>query len=121
MYAPAPQVLPLPGAAAAAGAAADGPSLRWQAWKSTVDLAEDRTSDRRLQTLTYACAVALVVAVMLLVLCPSFVARARISRFEAPQPNLLRVLLWAVGAGLVVAVAPIAMRRQRAAAAAAAC
>mgnify|MGYP006889439973 CR=1 FL=1 len=88
--------------------------LRWKTWQTAVDAAEDRPSDvRRIGGVTCAAVTGVAVAALLLVACPIFVAKPRVSRFEAPHPNPLRVLAWATVAAAVAAVVPIVARRRR--------
>ena len=88
--------------------------LRWKTWQTAVDAAEDRPSDvRRIGGLTCAAVTGVAVAALLLITCPIFVAKPRVSRFEAPHPNPLRVLAWATVAAAIAAVVPIVARRRR--------
>lgn len=88
------------------------PPLRWQTWQTTVDAAAacQPVGSEHMHAITYAVAVGLTVVVLLVLLCPPFVAKPRTSRFEAPEPNPFRVFAWGAVAAAVAAVLPPLIR-----------
>ena len=63
-----------------------------------------------MHVITYAVGVGLAVVVMLFIVCPPFVAKPRVSRFEALEPNAFRVFAWATVAAAITAVIPPIIR-----------
>ena len=90
-----------------------GDDLKWHSWQHVLE-AEDRPTcaadTRWARTVTSATAAAATVAVVLYVVCPPFVARRRVSKFEAAEPSYGRVLVWAVLAAAATALLPRLLR-----------